>query len=105
MCSAFGLCLFLLQLGVHDTDLKYVLTEGGPEQELQNHEQKGLKDDPEEMYVNAWTPGCIKVCQDLKPDIIVCDVFSRAGAMAADQMGIPSVLNLPGPLLLFKDFM
>jgi hypothetical protein len=45
------------------------------------------------------------MCKDLQPDIIVCDFFSRNGVFAADEMGIPSVINAPAPLDFLKDFM
>ena len=34
----------------------------------------------------------------LKPDIVVCDFISKGGVWAADQLKIPVVINLPGPL-------
>ena len=64
---------------------------------------EGLKDSGDELYLTLWAPSCIKVCKDLKPDIIVCDFFSRAGAFAADEMGIPCVINCPGPIQFLKD--
>jgi hypothetical protein len=43
------------------------------------------------------------MCKDLQPDIIVCDFFSRLGVFAADEMGIPSVINAPEPVAFLKD--
>ena len=36
--------------------------------------------------------------------MIVYDFFSRAGNLAADEMGIPSVNFFIGPLIIFKEF-
>jgi hypothetical protein len=36
--------------------------------------------------------------KELNPDIVVCDFFSCAGAMAARELGIPVVINVPYPL-------
>lgn len=61
-------------------------------------------DDPTEIYMDLWSPSCIKACKELKPDLIVYDFFSRAGNLAADEMGIPSVNFFIGPLIIFKEF-
>ena len=45
-----------------------------------------------EVYFEAWEESAIQATKDFKPDIVVCDFFSRFGAIAADQMGIPSVI-------------
>lgn len=52
---------------------------------------KGMKMS-NEVYFDAWEASAIKVTKDFKPDIVVCDWYSRFGAMAADEMGIPSVI-------------
>lgn len=45
-----------------------------------------------EVYFEAWEKHAIQATKDFNPDIVVCDFFSRFGAIAADQMGIPSVI-------------
>ena len=51
-----------------------------------------------------WRPHCIEACKKLNPDIIVCDIWSRNGIIAADELGIPSVINSPLPLSMLKDY-
>ena len=34
--------------------------------------------------------------EKIKPDLVVCDFWSRVGVEAADELGIPSVINCPG---------
>ena len=49
--------------------------------------------------MNLWEPEVLEACQTLKPDIIICDImFGRPGIDAADALGIPVVLNFPGPI-------
>ena len=36
------------------------------------------------------------------PDIIVCDFVSAFGAHAADELGIPCVMHMPGSLDVFN---
>jgi hypothetical protein len=45
--------------------------------------------------IGSWEEEAIQGLKELKPDLIVCDVVSRVGAVAADKMRIPSVLNWP----------
>lgn len=84
-----------------DKNIPYILTEG-PDMSVAL-EVLPAPQDPLENFINLWRPHCIKACKELKPDLIVCDVWSRYGAIAADEMGIPSVINSPLPLTLFKD--
>lgn len=51
-----------------------------------------------------WEPSCKKAIKDLKPDLVVCDFYTRLGVEAADEMGIPSVINNPGPVEHLKNF-
>ena len=51
-----------------------------------------------EVYFDAWEENAIFVTKDLKPDIVVCDLNSRFGAISADQMGIPSVIIVAEPM-------
>lgn len=50
-----------------------------------------------------WEPECKKAIKDLKPDLVICDFFTRLGVEAADEMGIPSVINNPGPIEHLKN--
>ena len=51
--------------------------------------------------MNLWQPQVLETCRTLKPDIIIADVVcGRPGIDAADALGIPVVLNFPGPINL-----
>ena len=76
----------------------YILTEG-PQQEI-IETTHGMKD-AKEVFIQMWEPHCIAAVKQLKPDLVVCDFFSRNGALAADEMGIPSVLNIAFPFEIF----
>jgi predicted glycosyltransferase len=56
--------------------------------------REGTKD-PFEECLEIWEPLVISEIEKIKPDIVVCDFFSRVGITAADKMGIPSVINAP----------
>jgi len=46
-----------------------------------------------------WEPSLFKTIKELQPDIVVCDfVTGMLGVLAADEMGIPSVINAPAPI-------
>jgi len=61
------------------------------------------KIDPKDKFMIAWEEGCIAKVKELKPDILVNDMLARPGFYAADQMGIPSILNMPaGPFSLYQ---
>lgn len=47
-------------------------------------------------YVKEWTPHAVTAVIGLKPDIIVTDWYSSAGLFAAEQIGVPVVINQPG---------
>jgi len=36
------------------------------------------------------------------PDVIVSDFWSRAGCKAGDRLGIPTIINVPGPLEMIQ---
>jgi UDP:flavonoid glycosyltransferase YjiC (YdhE family) len=42
----------------------------------------------------------LKLVQECKPDVILCDFCTLAGQEAATELGIPCVINLPGPIKL-----
>ena len=50
-----------------------------------------------------WKPHGIKKIKEINPDIVVCDFFARVGIYAADEMGIPSIVNIPGPVYYIND--
>ena len=46
----------------------------------------------DEAYLNEWQPFAIEACKKLAPDMILSDIFSRVGFVAADQIGIPGIV-------------
>ena len=57
-----------------------------------------MLDNPQEKFFNHWKVFAIEEIKKIKPDIVVCDFVSKVGVMAADELGIPSVINVPGLL-------
>lgn len=51
-----------------------------------------------------WEPKMVEEFKTLKPDLVVGDFFYRSGITAADELGIPSVLNVAIVLEVFKEF-
>jgi len=53
-----------------------------------------------DTVMNKWKDLVIeevkKIHAEKKIDVIVTDFWSRAGAAAADELGVPNVLNIPG---------
>ena len=45
-----------------------------------------------------------KEIEKIKPDLIVCDFYTRVGVEIADELGIPSVINMPGMLEMIHSF-
>ena len=72
------------------TDIPIIFADG-PEQSVMWEKPKGMKVS-NEVYFDAWEKSAIKAVKDFKPDIVVCDFYSRFGAIAADEMGIPSLI-------------
>jgi hypothetical protein len=46
----------------------------------------------EDAFLNHWEPFAVEACKKLEPDMIICDLSSRVGLVAADQMGIECVV-------------
>ena len=51
-----------------------------------------------------WSPFVLEELRNIKPDIVVSDFFSRPGTMAADELGIPVVINVPGSLEFMDNY-
>ena len=73
-----------------NTDIPIIYADG-PEQSVFMEKPKGTKQSFE-VYFDAWENSAMQATKDFKPDIVVCDFFSRFGALAADEMGVPSVI-------------
>lgn len=42
-----------------------------------------------------------KEIEKIKPDLIVCDIITRIGVVIADELNIPTVINVPGMVDMF----
>jgi len=76
--------------------IKYVLTVEGeqPEMDMLKNGPKAFK-----LMFEMWEPSLFKAVKDLQPDIVICDfVTGMLGALAADEMGVPSIINAPAPI-------
>lgn len=63
---------------------------------------ESLKKMPENIYFPIFQEMFKEEIIKIQPDIIVCDFFTRVGIHIADELGIPSVVNVPG-LMSFWD--
>lgn len=61
-------------------------------------------EDPTEAYLKKWDPYVYDLVAKLKPDLVLSDFFSCCGTKAAMKLGIPAVINLPGPTKYLEDF-
>ena len=63
---------------------------------------KSLKERAELIYFPVLEKLWKAEVEKIKPDIIVCDFFTRVGVYIGDDLGIPVVINIPG-LMGFLD--
>lgn len=85
------------------SEVKLHLTEG-PELETIYVDMGDDRIDPMDKYNNAWEPSVFTKIDELKPDIMVVDIISRPGHVAAEKFGIPLVVNNPaGPYRFYQD--
>jgi len=45
----------------------------------------------DEAFMNDWQPFAIEAMKQLEPDMVVSDIWSRVGMIAADEMSLPVV--------------
>lgn len=43
--------------------------------------------------MNDWKPHAMEAIKELAPDMIVCDMWSRVGIIAADEIGLPCIVT------------
>ena len=84
-----------------DTKVKYIMHDI-PECEDELIMASEHLDPLDKIMFPLWEPKLIQEYKSLKPDIVVGDWFFRAGITAADELGIPSVLNNAIALETFK---
>ena len=82
--------------------IPYILTDGPEESVLYDNVEGNL--DPSENYICGWEPHAILAVNNLMPDMVVTDCGSRNGAIAADLLGIPCVVNVNIPMEEFYEF-
>jgi hypothetical protein len=51
--------------------------------------------------MHLWCPFIKEELQNINPDIAVVDFFTIPATITCDELGIPLVLNVPGPVELF----
>ena len=51
-------------------------------------------DPVDKVITPIWMPHIIKTYKEIQPDLVVSDFFFNTGAHAADELGIPCVLNI-----------
>ena len=54
--------------------------------------------------MDAWKPYVYEKVKEINPDVVVYDFWSKPGAIAADKLGIPSLMNIPGPSAILEVF-
>ena len=54
-----------------------------------------------DTFLSTWHPFLKAEMQELKPDVVVSDYASCAGALIATELGVPSVINYTFPLKKF----
>lgn len=52
--------------------------------------------------MEPWIPFVYDTIKEIMPDVIVSDFWARAGCKAGDRLGIPTIINVPGPLEMIQ---
>lgn len=60
--------------------------------------------DPINIFLETWRPYVKESMKLVAPDIVVSDFFSVPGVYAAQELDIPVVINVPGPVAMFVDY-
>ena len=76
-------------------------TEGNLEVEDSMADMTADRKLPNCEFYCAWDKNAIKLIKEINPDIVVNDLLSQSGMRAAEQLGIPFVLNNPAGTLSF----
>lgn len=84
--------------------INLIYTDCGLTNEDALRKPKNMCEDPINTVHETWLPYVKDAISKLKPDIIICDFFSPAGIFVADEMKIPVIINVPGPVTFFKEF-
>ena len=53
-------------------------------------------------FICSWKESCIEMVKELRPDLIIADIFSCG--IGADKLGIPYIINAALPLASFNEF-
>ena len=52
-----------------------------------------------DAWISSWTESGKAKVKELRPDIVIDDMVARCGSLAAEDLGIPSIINAPaGPI-------
>lgn len=55
------------------------------------------------MY-GTWSEMVSKIITDIRPHLTISDFFSQVGVPAADKLGIPAIINVPGMIEAFSAY-
>ena len=78
-------------------------TECGLVNEDATRDPKGCED-PLNTFITNWMPFVRDTMMQIAPDIVVSDFISCPGIIIANELKIPVVINVPGPLRMFLEF-
>lgn len=65
---------------------------------------RGMCENPINTYMETWLPYMRETMKQVAPDIVVNDFFSVPGIITAKELGIPVVINVPGPVKMMPEF-
>ena len=83
-------------------NIPYILTDGPEESVMYENAEGNL--DPSENYIGGWEKHAVSAINNLMPDLVVSDLGSRNGAIAADLIGVPCVINVNIPIAELYEF-
>ena len=77
------------------TSVKYIMHEGITELDGDYMMEQGFIDPVDKIMTPVWMPHIIQTYKEIQPDLVVSDFLLNSGAHAADELGIPCVINIP----------
>lgn len=61
-------------------------------------------EDPTDSFQKKWHPFVFEAIQSLRPDVVLADFMSCAGTVSANELGIPVIINVPGPVAFLEEY-
>lgn len=88
---------------IDGTDVKLHLSKG-PEMDALMQDVGDDMMDPKDKFVEEWKEDCLKQLREVKPDIIVADIYGVPGWHYSQETGCPFVINNPaGPFDMYQE--